>query len=273
MAESPSQDKQDVPEVVPPTREEQLRIDPDRQPVVIVDDLHVKYKAFSSGRSAGATARGGIFKKGMRGVREVHALKGVSFVAYKNESIGIIGSNGSGKSTLLRAITGLTPPAAGATYAATRPNLLGVGAALIPSVSGDENITLGCLALGFSMEEIEELRPKIVEFAGLEDFIDLPMRTYSSGMQARLKFSIAASKFHDILIVDEALSVGDAAFRKRSEKRIREIRDQAGTVFLVSHSMKSIQDTCSRTIWIEKGVLMMDGDTPEVVKAYQRSRG
>ena len=175
MAESPNQDKQDVPEVVPPTREEQLRIDPDRQPVVIVDDLHVKYKAFSSGRSAGATARGGIFKKGMRGVREVHALKGVSFVAYKNESVGIIGSNGSGKSTLLRAITGLTPPAAGATYAATRPNLLGVGAALIPSVSGDENITLGCLALGFSMDEIEELRPKIVEFAGLEDFIDLSL--------------------------------------------------------------------------------------------------
>jgi teichoic acid transport system ATP-binding protein len=98
------------------------------------------------------------------------------------------------------------------------------------------------------------------------------MRTYSSGMQARLKFSIAAARSHDILIIDEALAVGDRAFRKRSEARIREIRDEAGTIFLVSHSMGSIRDTCERTIWINKGVLMMDGPTDEVVKAYEASK-
>lgn len=243
-----------------------------RQPVVVVQDLHVKYKVFSSGKAVGAAGMGGLLKRGMRGLREVHALKGITFVAYENESIGIIGSNGSGKSTLLRAITGLTPPAEGAVFASSRPNLLGVGAALIPALSGNTNITLGSLALGFTREEIEELRPKIIEFAELEDYIDFPMKTYSSGMSARLKFAIAASKQHDILIVDEALAVGDARFRKRSEARIREIRENAGTVFLVSHSMKSIRDTCNRTIWIEKGVQMMDGPTDEVVRAYEDSR-
>jgi len=252
--------------------ERELHIDPERKPVVIVDDLHVKYRVLSSGKAAGAGDVRGLLRRGARGMREVHALKGVSFVAYENESIGVVGSNGSGKSTLLRAITGLTPPAAGSVWASSRPNLLGVGAALIPALSGDANITLGCLALGFSKAEIEELRPKIVEFAELEDFIDLPMKTYSSGMSARLKFAIAASKQHDILIVDEALAVGDARFRKRSEAKIREIRENAGTIFLVSHSMKSIRDTCNRAIWIEKGVLRADGPTDEVAKAYEASR-
>ncbi|WP_394159325.1 ABC transporter ATP-binding protein [Galactobacter valiniphilus] len=247
-------------------------VDPTRRPVVVVDNLHVKYRVFSSGKAAGGASARGILQRGARGLREVHALKGVSFVAYANESIGVIGSNGSGKSTMLRAVTGLTPAAEGTVWASSRPNLLGVGAALIPALSGDANITLGCLALGFSRAEIAELRPKIIEFSELQDFIDLPMKTYSSGMSARLKFAIAACKQHDILIVDEALAVGDARFRKRSEARIREIRENAGTVFLVSHSMKSIRDTCNRTLWIEKGVLRMDGPTDEVVKAYEASR-
>lgn len=253
-------------------RESTVEIDPTRRPVVIVDDLHVKYKVLSSGRPAGSGDKRGLLRRATKGMRAVHALKGVSFVAYENESIGVIGSNGSGKSTMLRAITGLTPPASGTVWASSRPNLLGVGAALIPALSGDANITLGCLALGFDRAEIEELRPKIIAFAELEDFIDLPMKTYSSGMSARLKFAIAACKEHDILIVDEALAVGDARFRQRSEARIREIRENAGTVFLVSHSMKSIRDTCSRAIWIEKGVLRMDGPTIEVIRAYEASR-
>lgn len=242
-----------------------------RTPVVVVKDLHVRYKVYSSGKTAGA-AGGRRLMTTTRGLREVHAVKGISFTAYENESIGIIGSNGSGKSTLMRSIVGLTPPASGAVYASSRPNMLGVGAALIPDLSGDKNITLGGLALGYSRKEIEEMRRDIIEFAELEDFIDLPMRTYSSGMSARLKFAIAASKQHEILIVDEALAVGDARFRKRSEARIREIREQAGTVFLVSHSMKSILDTCNRVLWINKGVLEMDGDAKDVVKAYQESK-
>jgi len=172
----------------------------------------------------------------------------------------------------MRALTGLTPPASGAVYARSRPNLLGVGAALLPNLSGSRNIVLGGLAMGFTPAQVNDLRDEIVEFAELEDSIDLPMRTYSSGMQARLKFSIAAARAHDILIIDEALAVGDKGFRERSEARIREIAKDAGTVFLVSHSMKSIRDTCQRTIWINKGVLEMDGPTPEVVKAYEQSR-
>ena len=113
----------------------------------------------------------------------------------------------------------------------------------------------------------------ITEFADIEEFIDLPMRTYSSGMSARLRFAIAAARNHDILIIDEALAVGDQKFRTKSEARMREMRDQAGTVFLVSHSMKSIIDTCTRVIWIEKGVLKMDGDPVEVTNAYNEFTG
>lgn len=142
----------------------------------------------------------------------------------------------------------------------------------MPNLSGESNIVLGGLALGFPKKEIAGMRDGIVEFAELQEFIDLPMRTYSSGMQARLKFAIAASKQHEILIVDEALSVGDKRFQKRSEARIREIRDAAGTIFLVSHSHQSIRDTCSRTLWLNKGELMADGPTEEVMAAYEAHR-
>jgi len=243
-----------------------------RRPVVVVDDLHVKYRIWASGKAVRSGTKSSLLRSAKRGMRVVHALKGVSFVAYENESIGVIGSNGSGKSTLMRAITGLTPPESGAVYASSRPNMLGVGAALIPDLSGERNIRLGGLAMGIARKDIEAMRDEIVEFAELQDFIDLPMRTYSSGMQARLKFSIATVRDHEILIVDEALAVGDRRFRKRSEDRIRAIRDNAGTVFLVSHSMGSIRDTCSRVIWLNKGELVMDGPTDEVVSAYEESR-
>jgi teichoic acid transport system ATP-binding protein len=243
------------------------------KPVVVVDDVHITYKVFSSGRKASrAAAGGGLFSRKM-GLREVHAIKGVSFTVYEGESIGIIGSNGSGKSSLMRAIAGLTPTSGGAIYSSARPTLLGVGAVLMPNLSGEKNIVLGGLALGFSKKQILEDVDKITKFAGLEEFIDLPMRTYSSGMSARLRFSIAASRDHEILIVDEALAVGDQEFRNRSEARMREMRDKAGSLFLVSHSMKSILDTCNRVIWIEKGTLMMDGDPQTVVDAYNKHTG
>ncbi|WP_443347935.1 ABC transporter ATP-binding protein [Arthrobacter rhombi] len=238
----------------------------------MVDDLHVTYKVFSSGKKAGKAGLRRLMSTPVRGLRSVEALRGVSFSAYQNESIGIIGPNGSGKSTLMRALVGLTPPSQGAVYASSRPNLLGIGAALMPDLSGDKNITLGGLALGFSRKEIEELREEIIAFAELEDFIDLPMRTYSSGMSARLKFAIAAAKQHDILIVDEALAVGDARFHRRSEAKIRAIRENAGTVFHVSHSMKSIKDTCNRALWINQGKLEMDGEPAEVIAAYREWR-
>ncbi|NLC98732.1 MAG: ABC transporter ATP-binding protein [Actinomycetales bacterium] len=244
----------------------------DRRPVVIVDDIHVEYQVLATGKKATAADTKRSLGQRRRQMRTVHALKGVSFVAYEQDSIGVIGSNGSGKSTLMRAITGLTPTSKGEIWASARPSMLGVGAALIKDLSGARNVILGGLALGFTKSEIEALYDEIVDFSGIRKFIDLPMRTYSSGMTARLKFAIATVKDHEILIVDEALAVGDQAFRRRSEKRIREIRDNAGTVFLVSHSMSSIRDTCNRVIWIEKGVLKMDGDPDEVIAAYEANQ-
>lgn len=245
---------------------------PPPRPVVVVDDLHVEYKVYSTGvRAKGADVNRGP-KSRRRQTRTVHALKGVSFTAYENDSIGVIGTNGSGKSTLMRAITGLTPASRGAVWANSRPSMLGVGAAMIPALSGERNVILGGLALGLSKEEIEARYDEIVDFAGLRKFIDLPMKTYSSGMTARLKFAVATIRNADILIVDEALAVGDKRFRQRSEDRIREITENAGTVFLVSHSMQSIRDTCTRVIWIEQGEMLMDGETEEVVAAYEEAR-
>ena len=251
------------------TTKKQAAATESRQPVVVVDGVDIIYKVYASGKRANKWNAGGSKQT----LREVHAVKNVSFTVYQGETIGIIGTNGSGKSSLLRSVAGLTQPTNGEVYASARPVLLGVGAVLMPSLSGEKNIMLGGLAMGYSKKETAELAPAITEFAGLEEFIDLPMRTYSSGMSARLRFAIAASRNHDILIIDEALSVGDQQFRKRSEARMREMRDTAGTVFLVSHSIKSILDTCSRVIWLEKGVLKMDGDPLEVCKAYNRYTG
>lgn len=238
---------------------------PKGKPVVVVDDVHVIYKVFGTGKKAKAV--NGTQAKKTR-MREVHAVKGVSFVVYEGETIGIVGSNGSGKSSLMRAIAGLYPSTTGAVYTLGKPTMLGVGAALLPNLSGEKNIMLGGLALGYDKKEIVAASQSIIDFSGLKDFIDLPMRTYSQGMSARLRFSIAASKKHDILIIDEALAVGDRQFRMKAEEKIRQMRKEAGTVFLVSHNMKSIQDTCNRVIWLEKGELLMDGDPSQVCDAF-----
>jgi teichoic acid transport system ATP-binding protein len=240
-----------------------------RKPAVVVDDVHVEYKVLATGKRAKEADSARTLLQRGRKTRSVHALKGVSFAAYEGESIGVIGTNGSGKSTLMRAIVGLTPTSKGAIYASSRPSMLGVGAALLRDLSGERNVILGGLAIGMSLAEIEAQYDEIVDFAGIRDFIELPMRTYSSGMTARLKFAIATARSHEILIVDEALAVGDRDFRRRSEDRIREIRDDAGTVFLVSHSMKSIRETCTRVLWLNKGVLMKDGEPDEVIQAYE----
>ncbi|MGW0605927.1 ABC transporter ATP-binding protein [Streptomyces sp. NPDC002644] len=247
-----------------------------RVPTVIADDLHIVYKVNGAkkGKGSATAALSRIMRRGEeRGVREVHAVRGVSFVSYKGEAIGLIGSNGSGKSTLLRAIAGLLPAERGRVYTNGQPSLLGVNAALMNDLTGERNVILGGLAMGMSREQIRERYQEIVDFSGINekgDFITLPMRTYSSGMAARLRFSIAAAKDHDVLMIDEALATGDRKFQKRSEARIRELRQQAGTVFLVSHNNKSIRDTCDRVLWLERGELRMDGPTDEVLKEYEK---
>ncbi|CAM5553720.1 ABC transporter ATP-binding protein [Streptomyces aurantiogriseus] len=250
-----------------------------RVPTVIADDVHIVYRVngAKTGKGSATAALSRIVKRsGDRGVRKVHAVRGVSFVAHRGEAIGLIGSNGSGKSTLLRAIAGLLPPESGRVYTDGQPSLLGVNAALMNDLTGERNVILGGLAMGMSREQIKERYQEIVDFSGINekgDFITLPMRTYSSGMQARLRFSIAAAKDHDVLMIDEALATGDAKFRLRSEARIRELRKEAGTVFLVSHSNKSIRDTCDRVLWLERGELRMDGPTDEVLKEYEKFSG
>jgi teichoic acid transport system ATP-binding protein len=251
---------------------------PAKTPTIVVDDLHVVYRVHGPGAAASPAAglRRLMTRTPSPTMREIHAVRGVSFVAYEGEAIGIVGTNGSGKSTLLQAIAGLLPAASGHVYTRGQPSLLGVNAALMPDVSGERNAVLGCLAMGMSRADARRMVPDILEFSGINergDFGTLPMRTYSSGMAARLRFSIASAKPHEVLLIDEALATGDTRFRARSEERVRELRATAGTVFLVSHQLGSIRDTCERTIWIESGQLRLDGPTDEVLAAYESFSG
>jgi teichoic acid transport system ATP-binding protein len=254
-------------------------------PCLVVDDLHVVYRVVGS--RARKEAEKGVevreaqikpsFLKRLAnagrqhtgGVSEVHAVRGISFTVRHGESIGIVGVNGSGKSTLLRAIAGLMPPASGSVHVSGEPSLLGVNAALMPQLSGEQNIMIGGLALGLTPKQVEERFDEVVEFAGIGDFVYLPMRTYSSGMAARLRFAISSAASPEILMIDEALATGDAAFKARSKARIEDVRQNAGTVFLVSHSISTVEAMCTRVLWVHQGKLVMDGPTHEVTERYK----
>lgn len=199
----------------------------------------------------------------------VNALRGISFTAYAGEAIGIVGTNGSGKSTLLRLIAGLDVPSSGEVRATSQPVLLGVGAALVTDLSGEDNARLGLLAIGFSPQQVEQRLPMVLEIAGIGDAIRRPIKTYSSGMNSRLSFAIAAASEPEILLLDEVLSTGDAASVQRAEKRMSEVRERAGTVFLVSHAAQAIEETCTRALWINDGALIQDGPAVEIARAYR----
>lgn len=239
------------------------------EPMVIVDEVHTIYRVYEDRqtRLREVVARG--FRP--RPHREIHALKGVSLMAHAGEAIGVIGRNGSGKSTLLQAIAGLLPVNAGAVYARYQPSLLGVGAALNPNLSGRRNIEIGCLALGMTRQGLREKFESIVEFSGLEEFIDVPMRAYSSGMKARLHFAVATAVAPEILLIDEALAVGDREFKEKSWQRIEALRGDAGTIFLVTHSLSEIERLCSRAIWLDRGEIKAEGEPAEVIEAYESS--
>ena len=242
-----------------------------REQTVVVDDVHLTYRVIGGARRGGAPAafRRMLLREDAPGQRSVHAVRGVSLTAYRGEAIGLIGPNGSGKSTLLRAIAGLMAPSQGVVWTRGQASLLGVSAAMMGAMSGEQNIVLGCLAIGMTPAEIAAEYESICDFAGIGEFVHLPMNTYSSGMGARLRFAIAGARAPDILLIDEALATGDAQFRRRSEKRIRELREEAGTVFLVSHGLGIIRDTCTRAIWLEGGKIVLDGDANTVVDAYE----
>jgi teichoic acid transport system ATP-binding protein len=245
--------------------------------MVVADDLHIVYRVYGGGgdRGTAPTALLRILgRKKRASIREVHAIRGVSFVAYRGDAVGVIGRNGSGKTTLLRAIAGLLPAEDGNVYTAGGAALLGVNAALLEDLTGERNVVLGCLAMGMSKKEVKERYPAIAEFSGVGDFINLPMKTYSTGMGSRLRFAIAASKSHDILLIDEALATGDAEFRVKSHARIEELRGSAGTVFLVAHNLEEVELTCNRVIWMERGKIVEQGeDVVGIIDRYIDASG
>ena len=239
-------------------------------PAVVIDEASLTYTVATAAVNKGKT---NLLQRlrGITGVSEqkVEALKPLSLVVNTGESVGVIGTNGSGKSTLMKVLTGHLPPTSGAVYATSTPIMLGVNAALVKQISGHDNITLGCLAMGMTRQQVEAKRDSVIELSGLtESALRLPMKAYSSGMASRLQFAIATSMDPEILIIDEALNTGDAQFRERTGARIDELRDQAGCVFLVSHSLPTIREMTNRCIWIQQGELIMDGDPTEVTKTY-----
>ena len=196
-------------------------------------------------------------------------LKDIYLNFFPGAKIGVLGYNGAGKSTLLRIVGGFEMPYRGQVYASDQPALLGVNAALIPDLTGRRNARLGCLAMGLTPQQTDELVPKILEFSGIGTAADRAMKTYSSGMQARLRFAISAAIRPEILLIDEALGTGDAAFTARANAAMAETREAAGTIFTVSHAAQTIEETCTRALWLHHGSLIGDGPAPEIARAYR----
>jgi len=196
------------------------------------------------------------------------ALRNVSFKVAEGETVGLIGRNGSGKSTLLRVIAGIYPPDEGRVSIKGRVStLFSLGAGFQNELSGRDNIYLNGIMLGLPKTELERLVEPIIEFAGLGDFIESPVKHYSSGMRSRLGFAIAMHIENDILLIDEILGTGDASFHQKAETRLCEVIGRR-TVLLVSHSMSTVQKLCRRVIWLDKGSIAAEGESSEVIKQY-----
>jgi lipopolysaccharide transport system ATP-binding protein len=202
--------------------------------------------------------------------KEFAALHDVSFELRKGEVLGLVGRNGAGKSTLLQLICGTLTPSGGQVSVHGRvAALLELGAGFNPDFTGQENIYLNASILGLSKAEIDARYDAIVEFSGIADFIHQPVKTYSSGMYVRLAFSIATSVDPDILVIDEALSVGDGAFARKSFDRIMQLKEKGATILFCSHSVYQIEALCTRALWLDKGVVQLLGDPATVVAGYQ----
>jgi teichoic acid transport system ATP-binding protein len=240
----------------------------EREPAVIVENISVHFDLYERSETDGLLGQFGLRR---RRKRRVVAVEDVSFTVRQGERVGLIGTNGAGKTTTLSAVAGLVPVSRGSILTSARPVFLGVGAALQGRLTGRENIRVGLIALGASRREAIDLSQGIIDFTGLRDRIDLPVRTYSSGMKARLQFSIAIATDPKILIVDETLAVGDATFRKRSTRAIRHKLATTSTLFFVSHNNNHVARLCERLLWLEDGRLRMDGPSNEVIAAYEES--
>ena len=215
-------------------------------------------------------ARIKAFGLGGKQTRVVRALDNINLDVNYGQVLGVIGTNGAGKSSLMRCVAGILPPSQGRieVYGSVS-TLLALGVGFNPSMSGRDNVFLGGLAAGMSREEIDGHFDEIADFSELGDAIDAPMRTYSSGMYARLAFSVAATVRPDILIIDEALSTGDAKFKEKSLNRVKELRSDDRALILVSHAMQTLRDTCNDVAWLHKGKLIKRGEPNQVIDAYQ----
>lgn len=243
----------------------------DRKDLAVrVDNVSITYKTAFERKP---TLRSTLVRlgRGQRTVKSVQALKNISFEVKTGTALGIVGANGAGKSTLMRAISGILPPTEGNIEVWGKAStLLALGVGFNNNLSGRENIVLGALAAGLSRKEVDERADQIAEWTELGDFIDLPMRTYSSGMFSRVAFSVAAHMEPDILMIDEALSTGDAHFREKANAKMAELRESARAMFLVSHGLGSIKEMCNEAIWLDHGELKMHGEPKEVVNAYMK---
>jgi teichoic acid transport system ATP-binding protein len=237
-------------------------------PSIIVDDVSVTYRTSLDARP---TLKSAIKRMGRREriVREVEAVKHASFEIAHGTVLGIVGANGAGKSTLVRTIAGILPPTSGRVEVYGRVStLLALGVGFNKDLTGRDNVRLGGLAAGLDREVLASKYDDIVNFAELGEFMDMPMRTYSSGMYGRLAFSVAVNMDPDILLIDEALSVGDARFRRKSANKMRELCSQARTIVLVSHALGTVRELCDQAIWMDKGVMRMWDEPDAVVDAY-----
>ena len=202
--------------------------------------------------------------------RELWALNDIDLTIMPGEVVGIVGQNGSGKSTLLQLVCGTSTPSYGEVQVNGRiAALLELGAGFNPELTGRENVMMSAAIMGLNQVEIAERIEQIIDFSGVRDFIDQPVKTYSSGMYVRLAFSVAINVDPDILIIDEALSVGDGAFARKSFTRIMQMRDAGKTILFCSHSLFQVESLCARAIWLNKGKMVLDGESAQVVSAYQ----
>ena len=240
--------------------------------VVEVEDVHlafplVRYRAMGV-KEAVVT----YYARWRRAPRETQfwALRGINMTVEKGEVLGLVGRNGSGKSTLLRVISGIYEPDRGRVETAgTISSLLELGAGFKDELTGFENVRLSGAIMGFAPAQVAKLAPDIVEFSGLAEFMDQPLKTYSSGMRARLGFAVASAVNPDILLIDEVLAVGDAQFRERSMSRIEQmVESKDTTVIIVSHNTQELQRLCTRLVLIDRGRVIIEGDPDRVMVEY-----
>jgi ABC-type polysaccharide/polyol phosphate transport system ATPase subunit len=241
-------------------------------PVIILDNICVRYRAPEAKFGTFKEYAIQLLKRNVR-FREFNALSNVSLQVNEGEILGIIGRNGAGKSTLLKVISRVLIPTEGRVRIRGKVSpLLELGAGFHPELTGRENVFVNGTLLGHTRREIEDQLPDIMDFAELDAFIDSPLRTYSSGMVARLGFAVATSWQPEILILDEILSVGDEAFQQKCKLRMARYRDAGTTILLVTHDAETVQDLCQRAVWLDHGEINAIGHAVEVVNMYRQSQ-